>query len=167
VFKAISGFFSNLVMGFLAATIALFVGAVVFDAINIASLSFVGTIAAAAIGLNVLKDVLTVDGDLRAGYPTLAIKRGMRVAAIAGAIFLLLSVVTAPFPFVVGAAGNAYVVAIAIWGAIGVFSASSLLRTPTRLNVKKQLMRFTSYLPYFVGAASACYVLAVAAWGFK
>jgi geranylgeranylglycerol-phosphate geranylgeranyltransferase len=167
VFKRISGFLSNLVMGYLAATIALFAGAVVFKTIGIASLSFVGTIAAAAIGLNILKDGLTVDGDQRVGYPTLAIKRGMRIAAIVGAIFLLLSVLTSPFPFLVGAAGNAYVVAIIIWGAIGIFSASSLLRTPTLLNVRNQLTRFTSYYPYFVGGTSACYALAVAVWGFK
>ena len=166
VFKRISGFLSNLVMGYLAATIALFAGAVVFKTIDIASLSFVGTIAAAAIGLNVLKDVLTVDGDLRVRYPTLAIKCGIRIAAIVGALFLLLSVLTSPFPFVVGAAGDAYLVPIAIWGAIGVFTALSLLRTPNLLSVRKQLATFTSYSPYFVVGASAVYALAVAVWGF-
>ena len=166
VFKRISGFLSNLVMGYLAVTIALFAGAVVFKSIDIASLSFVGTIAAAAIGLNVLKDVLTVDGDSRAGYPTLAIKRGIRIAAIVGALFLLFSVLTSPFPFVVGAAGDAYLVPIAIWGAIGVFTALSLLRAPNSLTVRKQLATFALYFPYLVGGASAVYALAVAVWGF-
>jgi geranylgeranylglycerol-phosphate geranylgeranyltransferase len=166
VFKRISGFLSNLVMGYLATTVALFAGAVVFKNINIAPLSFVGVIAGAAIGLNVLKDVLTVDGDLRAGYPTLAIKCGIRIAAIVGAIFLLLSVLTSPFPFVVGAAGDAFLAAIVIWGAIGVFAALSLLRTPNLLTVRKQFAAFASYFPYLVGGASAVYVLAVVVWGF-
>jgi geranylgeranylglycerol-phosphate geranylgeranyltransferase len=166
VFKQISGFLSNLVMGFLAATIALFAGAVVFKTIGIASLSFVGTIAAAAIGLNVLKDGLTVDGDLRVGYSTVAIKHGMRVAVIVGAVFLLLSVFTSPLPFVAGVEGYAYLVPIALWAAIGCHAAFSLLRTPNRSNVRKQLTTFTSHYLYFVGAASVGYVLAVAVWGF-
>ena len=119
VVKRVSGFLSNLVMGYLGATITLFAGAVVFKTINISSVSFVGMIAAGAVGLNVLKDILTVDGDLKAGYPTLAIKRGIRVAAVVGALFLLLSVATSPFPFLVGAAGVAYLIAIALWGGSG------------------------------------------------
>jgi len=167
VFKRISGFLSNLVMGYLGATIALFAGAVVFKTIDIAALSFVGMIAAAAIGLNVLKDVLTVDGDLKVGYPTLAIKRGIRIAAIVGALFLLLSVLTSPFPFVVRVVGDAYLIPIAIWGAIGIFTALSLLRAPDLLNVRKQLVMFILYFPYLVGAASAVYALTVAVWGFQ
>ena len=67
VVKRLSGFLSNLVMGVLGATIALFAGAVVFKTINITSLSFVAMIAAGAIGLNVLRDVLTIEGDLKGG----------------------------------------------------------------------------------------------------
>jgi geranylgeranylglycerol-phosphate geranylgeranyltransferase len=166
LFKRISGFLSNLVMGYLGASVALFAGAVVFKTVDIASLSFVGMIAAGAIGLNVLKDVLTVDGDLKARYPTLAIKRGIRIAATVGAIFLLLSVLTSPFPFVVGAVGDAYLLPIAIWGVIGIITTFSLLRAPDLLNVRKQLSMFTSYFPYLVGAASAVYAIAVVAWGF-
>jgi geranylgeranylglycerol-phosphate geranylgeranyltransferase len=167
LFKRISGFLSNLVMGYLGATVALFAGAVVFKTVDIASLSFVGMIAAGAISLNVLKDVLTIDGDLKAKYPTLVIKRGIRIAAVVGAIFLLLSVLTSPFPFVVGAAGYAYLLPIAIWGAIGILTALSLLRAPNLLNVRKQLALFTSYFPYAVGAVCVVYALAVAAWGFQ
>jgi geranylgeranylglycerol-phosphate geranylgeranyltransferase len=165
VVKRVSGFLSNLVMGYLGATITLFAGAVVFKTINISSVSFVGMIAAGAVGLNVLKDILTVDGDLKAGYPTLAIKRGIRMAAIVGALFLLLSVATSPFPFLVGAAGVAYLIAIALWGSIGLFTALSLFRAPDAANVRKQLTTFNSSFPYLVGAASVVYALLVAAWG--
>ena len=47
VFKRYVGFLSNLVMGFLGATIPLFAEAVVFQTISVASLSFVGMIAGA------------------------------------------------------------------------------------------------------------------------
>jgi geranylgeranylglycerol-phosphate geranylgeranyltransferase len=166
VFKRLSGFLSNVVMGLLAATTTLFAGAVVFKAIEITSLSFVGTIVAAGIGLNVLKDVITVNGDLRVGYPTLAIKRGIRTAAVVGALFLLLSVITSPLPFVVGTTSYAYLVLIAFWAAIGGFSALSLLLTPSRANVKKQLKMFISYFQYLVVSSSIAYALAVAIWGF-
>jgi 4-hydroxybenzoate polyprenyltransferase len=98
VIKRFSGFLSNLVMGYLGATIALFAGAVVFQTINVDSLSFVGLIAGGAIGLNVLKDILTLEGDPKLGYFTLAAKRGVRVAVIVGALFLLVSAATSPFP---------------------------------------------------------------------
>ncbi len=165
VVKRLSGFLSNLVMGYLGATIALFAGAVVFKTINIASLSFAGMIAAAAVGLNVLKDVLTVDGDLKARYPTLAIKRGIRTAAIVGALFLLLSVATSPLPYLVGVVGVAYLIAIAVWSGIGLFTALSLFRAPDPANVRKRLTTFNSSFPYIVGAASVVYALLIAAWG--
>jgi len=50
VVKRFSGFLSNLVMGYLGATVALFAGAVVFQTINVDPLSFVGLIAGGAIG---------------------------------------------------------------------------------------------------------------------
>ena len=103
--KRFSGFLSNLVMGYLGATIALFSGAVVFQTINAASLSFVGLIAGGTIGLNVLKDVLTLEGDLSIGYPTLAATRGVRIAAVVDALFLVLSAITSPVPFLVGVVG--------------------------------------------------------------
>jgi geranylgeranylglycerol-phosphate geranylgeranyltransferase len=165
VIKRFSGFLSNLVMGYLGATIALFAGAVVFKTINIASLSFAGMIAAAAVGLNVLKDVLTVDGDLKAGYPTLAIKGGIRTAAIVGALFLLLSVVTSPLPYLVGAVGVAYLIAVAVWGGIGLFTALSLFKAPDPANVRMRLRTFNSSFPYIVGAASVVYALLIATWG--
>jgi geranylgeranylglycerol-phosphate geranylgeranyltransferase len=165
VIKRFSGFLSNLVMGYLGATIALFAGAVVFKTINIASLSFAAMIAAAAVGLNVLKDVLTVDGDLKAGYPTLAIKGGISTAAIVGALFLLLSVVTSPLPYLVGAVGVAYLIAVAVWGGIGLFTALSLFKAPDPANVRMRLRTFNSSFPYIVGAASVVYALLIATWG--
>jgi geranylgeranylglycerol-phosphate geranylgeranyltransferase len=101
-------------MGYLGATIALFPGAVVFQTINAASLSFVGLIAGGAIGLNVLKDVLTLEGDLRIGYPTLAATHGVRIAAAVGALFLVLSAITSPVPFLVGVVGVVYLFAISV-----------------------------------------------------
>ena len=142
--KRFSGFLSNLVVGFLGASIALFAEAVVFQTISIASLSFVGMIAGGGIGLNVLKDVLTLDGDLKVGYSTLAAKRGISIAATVGALFLLFSVFASPLPYLVGVVSVVYLFPVAVWGCIVVYSAVSLLRKRDAQNVKKRLKMFTT-----------------------
>jgi len=166
VFKRLSGFLSNLVMGYLGASIALFAGAAVFHAINVASLSFVGMLAGGTIGLNVLKDVLTVDGDFKAGYPTLALQRGVRIAAIVGGIFLVVSAVLSPVPYLVGAAGTAFLIPIVVWTGIGLITAISLFREPEFQNVRKLLAKFTGSFPYLVLVASISYALFAAFLGF-
>ena len=118
IFKRYLGFLSNLVIGFLGATMPLFAEATVFQTIIAASLSSVGMIAACAIGLNVLKGVLTLDGDLMIGHPTFDIKSNVRVAAVVGALFLLFSVLTSPLPYLAGIVGIVYLIPVTMWGCI-------------------------------------------------
>jgi len=165
VLKRLSGFLSNLVMGYLGATIALFAGAVVFQAINADSLAFVGLIAGGAIGLNVLKDVLTLEGDLEIGYPTLAATHGVRIAAIVGALFLLLSATTSPVPFFVGVVGVVYLFAISVWSAMVVVTALPLLIAPDAKNVQRRVIIFTRSFPYLAAFACVVYALSAAVWG--
>ncbi|MGZ4865498.1 MAG: hypothetical protein ACXV39_12860, partial [Halobacteriota archaeon] len=160
-----SGLVSNLVMGYLGATIVLFSGAAVFRTINAASLSFVGLIAGGAIGLNVLKDILTLEGDLKVGYPTLAAKLGIRVAAIVGALFLLLSTITSPLPFFVGVVSVAYLFPITVWGGVAVIVSLTLLMASNTESVVERLKIFTTYWPYVVGVASVAYIIPFAIWG--
>ncbi len=142
VFKRLSGFMSNLLMGYLGATVALFAGAVVFQTINVASLSFVGMIAAAVIAFNVLKDVLTLKGDLKSGYATLAARYGIRIAVMIGSAFILLTIVAAPVPYFVGVVDAAYLFPIGIAACFVLCTAVSLLRAPDIQNVQKQLRVF-------------------------
>ncbi|MGZ4882175.1 MAG: UbiA family prenyltransferase [Halobacteriota archaeon] len=165
VIKRFSGLVSNLVMGYLGATIVLFSGAAVFRTINAASLSFVGLIAGGAIGLNVLKDILTLEGDLKVGYPTLAAKHGIRVAAIVGALFLLLSTITSPLPFFVGVVSVAYLFPITVWGGVAVIVSLTLLMASNTESVVERLKIFTTYWPYVVGVASVAYIIPFAIWG--
>jgi geranylgeranylglycerol-phosphate geranylgeranyltransferase len=165
VIKRFSGLLSNLVMGYLGATIVLFSGAAVFAAINAASLSFVGLIAGFAIGLNVLKDVMTLEGDKKVAYPTLASTRGLRVASIIGALFLLISVITSPIPFFYGVVSVAYLFPIAIWGGAVVFICVTLLKASNTEKMMKRLKIFTSYWPYIVGLAGASYIVPFFVWG--
>ncbi len=142
IFKRLSGFASNLLMGYLGATVVLFAGAIVFTTINIASLSFVGMIAAAVIAFNVLKDVLTLRGDVKIGYPTLAARHGVRAAATIGSAFILITIATAPLPYLTGTVGAGYLFPIAIAACIALYTAVSLLRRPDVENVQKQLLTF-------------------------
>jgi geranylgeranylglycerol-phosphate geranylgeranyltransferase len=159
VIKRLSGFASNLVMGYLGATIALFSGAVVFQTINAASMSFVGVIAGFAIGLNVLKDILTLEGDVQAGYPTLAVTRGIRVTAIVGTLFLFVSVLTSPLPFFVGVVSDNYLFAIAIWAGIVIILSLRFLKASNTEKMVKRVRIFTMYWPYIVGVAGIAYAI--------
>ncbi len=144
ILKRISGFLCNFVVGYLGASIALFSEAVIFQKISLVSLSFAGMIAAGGIGLNVLKDVLTLDGDSKVGYPTLAAKRGISIAVTVGALFIFLSVIVSPLPYLVGAVKVVYLFPVVVWGCLVVYSAVLLLKNPSSQNVKKRLKMFTT-----------------------
>jgi len=139
VFKRLSGFMSNLVMGYLGATVALFAGAVIFQTFNVDTLSFVGMIAVAVIGFNVLKDALTLEGDVKIGYPTLAVKRGIRTTAIVGALFLLFTAISLPVPYLVGVVGVVYLFPVAVAACVFLFSSFSLLRESNVQNIRRRL----------------------------
>ncbi|HYB59746.1 MAG TPA: UbiA family prenyltransferase [Candidatus Acidoferrales bacterium] len=165
VIKRLSGLLSNFVMGYLGATIALFSGAAVFAAINAASLSFVGLIGGGAIGLNVLKDVMTLEGDKKVGYPTVAATRGLHVASIVGALFLLVSAVTSPLPFFFGVVSVAYLFPITVWGGVVVVLSMALLKASNTEKMLKYLRMFTTYWPYIVGLAGISYIVPFFVWG--
>jgi geranylgeranylglycerol-phosphate geranylgeranyltransferase len=90
-----------------------------------------------SIGGNILRDVLSLEGDMKAGYSTLAAKRGTKFATRTGAAFFLLNVIASPIPYLVNAVGYAYLIPIIIWDIILVISGVSLLRKPDIEAVKK------------------------------
>jgi 4-hydroxybenzoate polyprenyltransferase len=151
-------------MGYLGTTIVLFSGAVVFQTINAVSLSFFGLIAGAAIGINVLKDILTLPGDLKARYPTHAAKRGIRATTLVGVFFLFISAITSPLPFFVGAVGVAFLFPITVWSGIVIVLSVNLLKTSNTEAVMEQLKLFTTNWPYFAGIAGAAYILPFIVW---
>jgi 4-hydroxybenzoate polyprenyltransferase len=106
-----------------------------------------------------------LEGDLKVGYPTIAAKRGIRVAAIVGALFLLFSTITSPLPFFVGVVSVAYLFPITVWGGAVVVVSLTLLKTSDSESVVECLKIFTTYWPYVVGIASVAYILPFAIWG--
>jgi 4-hydroxybenzoate polyprenyltransferase len=127
IIKKRAGFLGSFLMGFLIGTSFVYGEAALFETITLTSFSL-SFMSMGSIGGNVLRDVLSLEGDLKAGYSTLAAKKGQKFAARVGALFFLLNVIGSPIPYLVNAVGYAYLIPIIIWDIILVFSGVTLLR---------------------------------------
>jgi geranylgeranylglycerol-phosphate geranylgeranyltransferase len=136
VIKKSAGFFGSFLMGFLIGTSFVYGEAALLGTITFTSFSL-SFMSMGSIGGNILRDVLSLEGDLKSGYATLAAKRGPNFATRLGAILFLLNVVASPIPWLVDAVGYAYMIPILIWDVILVISGVSLLKKPHIEVVKK------------------------------
>jgi 4-hydroxybenzoate polyprenyltransferase len=135
--KKSAGFFGSFLMGFLIGTSFVYGEAALRGTITIISFSL-SFMSMGSIGGNILRDVLSLEGDLKAGYATLAAKRGPKFATKVGAIFFLLNVIGSPVPYLVHAVGWAYLIPIILWDIILVVSGVALFRNQDVNVVKKQ-----------------------------
>jgi 4-hydroxybenzoate polyprenyltransferase len=136
VIKKSAGFFGSFLMGFLIGTSFVYGEAALSGVITITSFSL-SFMSMGSIGGNILRDVLSLEGDLKAGYATLAAKRGPKFATKVGAVFFLLNAVASPIPYLVDAVGYAYLIPIIVWDIILVISGVALLRNSDIEVVKK------------------------------
>jgi geranylgeranylglycerol-phosphate geranylgeranyltransferase len=143
VVKKRAGFFGSFLMGFLIGTSFVYGEAALAKEITIASFSL-SFMSMGNIGGNVLRDVLSLEGDLKARYATLAAKRGTKFATRVGAIFFLLNVVGSPIPYLANAVGYAYLIPIVIWDIILVISGVALLRKADNIEVVKKHERLVT-----------------------
>jgi geranylgeranylglycerol-phosphate geranylgeranyltransferase len=143
VVKKSAGFFGSFLMGFLIGTSFVYGEAALSGVITIASFSL-SFMSMGSIGGNVLRDVLSLEGDLKAGYATLAAKRGPEFATRVGAIFFLLNVIASPIPYLVDAVGYAYLIPIILWDIILVVSGVALLRKADNIEVVKKHERLVT-----------------------
>ena len=134
--KRKSGLLSNLIVGLLIGTAFLYGEAALLQRVSFASLSL-SFMSMGSIGGNVLRDILSLDGDLKTGYPTLPAKHGTNPSVKIGALFFLLTIVASPVPYLVEAVNSTYLIPIAIWDCILFYSALSLFKKPDIQNVKK------------------------------
>jgi geranylgeranylglycerol-phosphate geranylgeranyltransferase len=135
--KKQSGTIANMVMGFLIATSFWYGEIAALNMVTIASVSLSLT-SFGSVGGNILRDVLSLEGDLKVNYPTMPKEIGVKSAVEVSAAFLLLSALCSPFPYVVGAVKFSYLPIIAIWEAAVLYSSISLLRNQGISNVKRQ-----------------------------
>lgn len=136
VIKKSAGFFGSFLMGFLIGTSFVYGEAALSGVITITSFSL-SFMSMGSIGGNVLRDVLSLEGDQKAGYTTLAAKRGPKFATKVGAVFFLLNAIASPIPYLVDAVGYAYLIPIIVWDIILVISGVALLRNSDIDVVKK------------------------------
>jgi len=95
-------------------------------------------IAFGTIGGNVLRDVLSVEGDSKVGYPTLPQKIGSINAAKVGAVFFVLTGVLAPLPFFLGDFTVYYLPLILLWSVLLIYSSVRLATSASTVaNVRK------------------------------
>ena len=136
VIKKSAGFFGSFLMGFLIGTSFVYGEAALSGVITITSFSL-SFMSMGSIGGNILRDVLSLEGDLKAGYATLAAKRGPKFATKVGAVFFLLNAIASPIPYLVDAVGYAYLIPIIAWDIILVIAGVALLRNSDIEVVKK------------------------------
>ncbi len=138
--KRKSGFAANLLMGVLTGTAFIYGQATVSGTITLVSLSLY-PIAFGTIGGNVLRDILSLDGDSKVGYPTLPQKIGSISAAKVGAIFFLLTGLLAPLPaipFFTGHFTVYYLPLILLWSILLIYSSIRLfVSTSTIADIRK------------------------------
>jgi geranylgeranylglycerol-phosphate geranylgeranyltransferase len=135
--KRWSGFAANIVVGLLVGTAFLYGEATVFGAISLHSLSLY-PICLGTVGGNILRDILSSEGDSRVGYPTLPQRIGTRGSISAAAIFFVVTAVLAPLPYFLGYFGVPYVALILVWGVLLIYASARLVFSQATIeNVKR------------------------------
>jgi len=140
--KRKSGFIANVLVGILTGTAFLYGEATVTNpaAISLISISLY-PIAFGTIGGNIVRDILSLEGDSKVGYPTLPQKIGSVSASKVGAIFFLLTGLLAPLPAIPFFRGHFtvyYLPLILLWSIILIYSSIRLITsTSTAQNIRK------------------------------
>jgi geranylgeranylglycerol-phosphate geranylgeranyltransferase len=130
--KRKSGFAANTLVGVLTGTAFLFGEAVTLGpnavsplSLSLASLSLY-PIACGTIGGNVLRDILSLEGDSKVGYPTLPQKIGNVKSAKVAAAFFIACGLLAPLPYFFGFSVY-YLPLILLWSVILIYSSIRLV----------------------------------------
>jgi geranylgeranylglycerol-phosphate geranylgeranyltransferase len=135
--KQKSGFAANILVGLLVGTAFLYGEATVSQTISLVSLSLY-PICFGTIGGNILRDVLSLEGDSQIGYPTLPKKIGNKGSVQIAAFFFIVTAILAPLPFFFKFFSMYYLSLITLWGILLVYSSIRLITSaPNIENVRK------------------------------
>lgn len=135
--KRNSGFAANVLVGLLVGTAFLYGEATVSQNISLVSLSLY-PICFGTIGGNILRDVLSLEGDSQIGYPTLPKKVGNKGAIQIAAFFFIATAILVPLPFFFQFFTMYYLFLITLWGILLVYSSIRLVTSPPTVeNVSK------------------------------
>src|SRR5208283_3949688 len=115
--KRKSGFAANVLVGILTGTAFMYGEATISGTVSLISLSLY-PIAFGTIGGNVLRDILSLDGDSKIGYPTLPQKIGNVNSVKVAALFFTLTGLLAPLPYFIGKFTIYYLPPILLWSVL-------------------------------------------------
>jgi geranylgeranylglycerol-phosphate geranylgeranyltransferase len=88
----------------------------------------------AGMGREVIKGMADIMGDSKRGVRTLAVSKGLRVAAKTGAVFFVVAVLLSGIPIIVGLASWLYIPPLIVCDLGFLYSAYSILRDPSSRN---------------------------------
>jgi geranylgeranylglycerol-phosphate geranylgeranyltransferase len=137
--KRKSGFAANVLVGLLVGTAFIYGEATisVSQTISLVSLSLY-PICFGTIGGNILRDILSFEGDSKIGYPTLPQKIGNKASINIASYFFVATAILAPLPFLLGFFSVYYLALIVLWGIILVYSSLRLITSDSAVqNVRK------------------------------
>lgn len=135
--KRKSGFVANVLVGLLVGTAFIYGEATSTQTISLVSLSLY-PICFGTIGGNILRDILSLEGDSKIGYPTLPQKIGNKGSVRVAALFFMLTAILAPLPFFLRFFGIYYLSLITIWGIILFYASIRLITSQSTIeNVKR------------------------------
>ncbi|MCW4010255.1 MAG: UbiA family prenyltransferase [Candidatus Bathyarchaeota archaeon] len=137
--KRKSGFVANVLVGILTGTAFLYGEATISNPPTLTLLSMsLYPIAFGTIGGNVLRDILSLDGDSKVGYPTLPQKIGNFKSVEVAAVFFVACGVLAPLPFLIGEFTVYYLPFILLWSVLLIYSSVRLVSSDLKIaNVRK------------------------------
>ena len=153
--KRKSGFAANILVGILTGTAFLYGEAVTLGpnvlspfSLSLASLSLY-PISCGTIGGNVLRDILSLEGDSKIGYPTLPQKIGNANAAKVAAVFFIATGVLAPLPYFLGNFTVFYLPLILMWSAILIYASIRIITsasTPAKVRKYERMVTMSMIL---------------------
>lgn len=135
--KRKSGFAANILVGLLVGTAFFYGEATVGGTVSLISLSLY-PICFGTIGGNILRDILSFEGDSKIGYPTLPQNIGNKASIGIASYFFIVTAVLAPLPFFFQFFGIYYLLLIILWSVLLLYSSIHLVTSdPTVENVRK------------------------------
>jgi geranylgeranylglycerol-phosphate geranylgeranyltransferase len=146
--KRKSGFIANVLVGILTGTAFLYGEATITVPATISWISLsLYPIAFGTIGGNVLRDVLSVEGDSKVGYPTLPQKIGSPKSAKVAAVFFLLTGILAPLPSLPLFADHFtvyYLPLILVWSVLLIYASVNLITSASTLQKVRKYERIVT-----------------------
>jgi 4-hydroxybenzoate polyprenyltransferase len=143
--KRKSGFAANALVGILTGTAFMYGEATITmpPTVSLISLSLY-PIAFGTIGGNVLRDVLSLDGDAKTGYPTLPQKIGIDKSVKMAALFFTLTGLLAPLPYFIGGFTIFYLPLILVWSVLLIYCSIRLATSASTLTSVRKYERLVT-----------------------